>query len=460
MRKLLLLFMAISAWSAGYAAPTVAWWLTKGDRSALIEFQKQSIAFGAPNSGPTLAVDTAQKYQTIDGIGLAVTSGAIHLLVKMNPFARAGLFMELFGSGYGSSIALSALQVPVDPDGDLLARYSMSGSGGFARQKTTTQPKSVAEENPAYAILKEVAEQMPNIKMIAAAEPPSLWMTPKGKNGTIRADYHVAYAGYVAHSLSLLGSANLPIAGIIPFYNQSLLGSALGRQLSAERQLAFVRDYLAPCLKKEHLASRIILTAGSSDSTTIAAGLLGHSLAYSAVVGMSFQEYTSKANPMAAFRNKYPNKKIYATGAMPPSKGTFGIDLVSYTKNVLMANLNSGSCMVLVGELANGTSTSQANKALVVSQNRAAITISGSSVQQNAAYYAIAHLSKFVPQGSVRVASESKGKLHSIAFVTPDKRTVLVVANEAATPAAFNIRCANGTAPCILPANSIATYQW
>ncbi|MET1055352.1 MAG: glucosylceramidase, partial [Pedobacter sp.] len=52
------------------AASDVAFWLTKGDRSVLLEKQTTVLNFGDPkNSNPTITVDESQKFQSIDGFG-------------------------------------------------------------------------------------------------------------------------------------------------------------------------------------------------------------------------------------------------------------------------------------------------------------------------------------------------------------------------------------------------------
>lgn len=87
-----------------------------------------------------------------------------------------------------------------------------------------------------------------------------------------------------------------------------------------------------------------------------------------------------------------------------------------------------------------------------------AVTI-GSSVTRNVGYYIVAHASKFVPPGSVRIASTPTGSLNSAAFTTPAGQTVLIVENDGGD-ASFNVRV-NGTwAPASLVGGAVATYVW
>ena len=68
------------------------------------------------------------------------------------------------------------------------------------------------------------------------------------------------------------------------------------------------------------------------------------------------------------------------------------------------------------------------------------------------AYYIVAHASKFVPAGSVRIESNIAGNLQSVAFKTPSGKKVLIVENDGTSDAAFNIKFNNKWTTTTLPA--------
>ena len=90
---------------------------------------------------------------------------------------------------------------------------------------------------------------------------------------------------------------------------------------------------------------------------------------------------------------------------------------------------------------------------------KGALTIGG-SITKNVGYYIIAQASKFVPQGSVRIASTESGSLSSVAFVRPDGKKVLLVLNDGSTDIVFNIKYKGKWAYTGLPAGSAGTYIW
>ena len=92
---------------------------------------------------------------------------------------------------------------------------------------------------------------------------------------------------------------------------------------------------------------------------------------------------------------------------------------------------------------------------------KGAITISSSeSFQRNVAYYIIAHASKFVPMGSVRINSNISGNLNNVAFKTPQGKKVLIVQNDGNTNQVFNIKFNNKWVTTSLDAGAVGTFSW
>ena len=87
-------------------------------------------------------------------------------------------------------------------------------------------------------------------------------------------------------------------------------------------------------------------------------------------------------------------------------------------------------------------------------------TLTGGNVTRNVAYYIIAHASKFITPGSVRVDSHQEGPLHSAAFLRPDGKTVMVVLNDSDAPVSFNLQQHGQWVSPSLPAGSTGTFVW
>ena len=89
-----------------------------------------------------------------------------------------------------------------------------------------------------------------------------------------------------------------------------------------------------------------------------------------------------------------------------------------------------------------------------------AITLDGNKVDRNLAYYTVAHVSKFVPPGSVRVGSTDMEQLADVAFHTPDGKIALVMSNTSNFPKTVNVRYHGRVFATTVPAESVGTYVW
>ena len=131
-----------------------------------------------------------------------------------------------------------------------------------------------------------------------------------------------------------------------------------------------------------------------------------------------------------------------------PVVGTFIGALQNWSRNVLLWNLAANSKF----EPHTG------NGGCGICQG--AVTIDGNEVTRNLAYYAMAHFSKFVRPGSVRIASSSPTTLANVAFKTPEGKIVLIVANDGKSPQIVNVQYHSKSFKASLKDGAVATYVW
>ena len=91
---------------------------------------------------------------------------------------------------------------------------------------------------------------------------------------------------------------------------------------------------------------------------------------------------------------------------------------------------------------------------------KGALTINGSSFNRNVGYYIVAHASKFVPAGSVRISSSELSGISTVAFKTTGGKKVLIVENENAAAVGFNIKYKGKWVYTSLTAGAVGTYIW
>src|SRR6188472_636752 len=94
------------------ATNDISVWITKGDRSALLQKQNNLSFTSASNTNPTVEVDSTITYQTIDGFGYTLTGGSAYLINRLAAAQKTSLLQELFGSGENSN-AISYLRISI-----------------------------------------------------------------------------------------------------------------------------------------------------------------------------------------------------------------------------------------------------------------------------------------------------------------------------------------------------------
>src|SRR5262245_54901836 len=91
---------------------TVSVWLTTPDRTSLLAHLRPIEFSTAASTGPTITVDGAKTYQTMDGFGYTLTGSSALVIHRMPDAARAALLRELFGRD-DASLGVSYLRLSI-----------------------------------------------------------------------------------------------------------------------------------------------------------------------------------------------------------------------------------------------------------------------------------------------------------------------------------------------------------
>jgi glucosylceramidase len=161
---------------------------------------------------------------------------------------------------------------------------------------------------------------------------------------------------------------------------------------------------------------------------------------------------------MSQVHDAHPDKHVYFTEQYTGSEGKFEGDLIWSVKNLIIGATRNWSRNVLEWNLANDSSFGPHTPGGCTTC-KGALTIE-SSVTRNVSYYIIAHASKFVPPGSVRIQSNNIDSLNNVAFKTPGGKKVLIAVNESAAATTFNIHESGNAAIVFLPGRSVGTFIW
>ena len=440
----------------------VDFWLTKGDQSVLLQKQSTTLFFGTTaNSNPTITVDTTQKYQAIDGFGYTLTSGSATLINSLGA-GKVALLQELFGNA-SNAIGISYLRISIgasDLSATVYTYDDMPASQTDPALVNFSLDADRALGTGLIPLLKEILAINPNIKILGSPWSPPAWMKDNedSKGGSLQPQYYNVYAQYFVKYIQQMKAEGITIDAITPQNEPLHPGNNPSLLMTAEQQRDFIKNSLGPVFKAANITTKIIVYDHNCDKPEYPLTILNDPAAKAFVDGSAFHLYAGDISALSTVYGAHPDKHVYFTEQWTSSAGDFEGDLKWHTKNVIIGSMRNWSRNALEWNLANDQGFGPHTPG-GCTQCKGALTI-GSSVSKNVSYYIIAHASKFVPTGSVRVESSNTSSLYSVAFETPEKKKVLIVLNEGTSSASFNLKFKDKWTTPVLPSGSVGTFVW
>ncbi len=437
-------------------------WLTKGDQSALLQKQTAVLGFGTTyNTYSNIEVDETQIYQSVDGFGYTLTGGSAQVINSLSSTKKQELLQELFGSS-STSIGLSYLRLSIGASdlNDEPFTYDdiPSGQTDLNLNRFSLSP----DMTNLVPLLKEILAINPNIKMIATPWSAPVWMKDNGSfvGGNLQPQYYGVYAQYFVKYIQAMKQQGIAITAITPQNEPLNPGNNPSMLMTASQQAEFIKTHLGPAFQTVNITTKIVVYDHNCDRPDYPIAILNDAIANPFVDGSAFHLYGGDISTLSTLHTAFPNKNVYFTEQWTSSTGSFGGDLKWHLKNVVIGSMINWSKVALEWNLANNSSFAPHTPG-GCNQCKGAITVESSSLYtRNVGYYIIAHASKFVPAGSVRIASTLSGNLNNVAFKTPDGKKVLLVENDGASPALFNIKFNGRWIATSLESGSVGTYIW
>jgi glucosylceramidase len=177
------------------------------------------------------------------------------------------------------------------------------------------------------------------------------------------------------------------------------------------------------------------------------------------VDGAAFHLYGGNIDTLSQLHNTYPDKHLYFTEQWIGAPGNLKADLNWHIKNIVIGAMRNWCRVALEWNLAADADLEPYTPG-GCTQCLGALTIEGNTVTRNPAYYIIAHASKFVRPGAVRIASNSLNALPNVAFKNTDGKIVLIVLNETGSGQNFDIEFKGKGVSTTLHSGAVGTYVW
>lgn len=443
------------------APSEVAFYMTTIDKTSLFRKQAQVMNFGTVNNSfPTITVDESQTYQTMDGFGYTLTGGSASLINAMGAAEQAALLKELFSTD-GDGIGVSYLRVSIGASDLSASTFTYNDLSSGQTDVNLANFNINPDKTDLIPVLKKILAINPNIKILGSPWSAPVWMKTNTSfiGGKLKSEHYATYAQYFVKYIQAMKAEGITIDAITiqneplnPYNNPSMV-------MEAAEQASFIKNNLGPAFRTANISTKIVLYDHNADRPDYPISILNDNAVKAFVDGSAFHLYGGSIDRLSEVHTAHPDKAIYFTEQWVQSPGPFPGNLQWHMENLIIGAPRNWSRNVLEWNLAADPSNNPHTPG-GCTECLGAITINGSSVTRNIAYYVIAHASKFVRPGAVRIASNTPSNLPNVAFKNADGKKVLIVQNKSTDDQSFNIKFNNKTVTSTIKANAAGTYVW
>lgn len=474
MKNNIFLFIVSMAVLMGFASKTIAsdnfisqkkakeviFYLTKPDKSVLFQKQDAGVFDTTDKNLPTIEVNADKTFQEMDGFGFTLTGGSAFHINNMSKEKRHQLLTELFAFDK-ENIGISYLRISLgasDLDAEVFSYNDLpAGETDLKMEKFSLAP----DKKFLIPVLKEILAINPEIKILASPWSPPTWMKTNNasKGGSLKPGYYDAYAKYFVKYVQEMQKEGITIDAITvqneplhPGNNPSLL-------MPATEQADFIKRSLGPAFQTAGIKTKIIIYDHNADKPEYPITVLNDPEAKKYIDGSAFHLYGGVIENVSKVHEAHPDKNLYFTEQWIGAPGNFGGDLQWHVKNLIIGASRNWCKTVLEWNLA-ADPKQKPHTPGGCTECLGAVTIDGDAIVRNPAYYIVAHASKFVRPGSVRIDSNIPDGLPNAAFITPDGKLAVVVLNDSGSEKTFNIKNGNKTITTTLAKGAVGSFIW
>jgi len=391
-------------------------------------------------------VDPSRTFQTILGIGGALTDAAAETYAKLPGDKQKEIVKAYFDSRDGIGYTLARTNI-----------HSCDFSSGSYTYVTEGD-----KQLQSFSVSHDKQFRIPFIKQAMATAGGRLdifaspWSPPafmKDNNnmlrgGKLKSEFYQSWANYYAKFIKAYQSEGIPIWGIT-IQNEPMATQTWESCIySAEEERDFLKNHLGPTMKREGLADKKIIAWDHNRDLVYqrAQTILADPQAARYVWGIGFHWYEpwSGGDPMfdnvKLVHEAFPDKHLIFTEGCSDSFNAQKLNEWRLGEQYGRSMINDFNCgtvgwtdwNVLLDEQGGPNHVGNFCFAPVHADTK-----TGQLTYTNSYYY-IGHFSKFVRPGAKRIASSpSRSQLLSAAFLNSDGKVAVVVMNKSDKPVSY-----------------------
>ncbi len=426
--------------------------------------------FPQPTEGqPFVLVDPEKKFQTMLGIGAALTDASADVFATLPPAAQERVLRAFFDPKTGNGYTLARTSIHSCDFSSATYTYAADGD-------KTLSTFSIAHDRENRLPLLRRARAAAGGRLTVFASPwsPPAWMKSNGDmlhGGSLKPEDDQAWADYFVKFIRAYEKEGVPIWGV------TVQNEPMARQpwescvFSARQERDFLKNYLGPTLKKAGLGDRKILIWDHNRDLLYqyASVILSDPAAARYVWGVAYHWYEDWAGGQPLYDNvrrlaeAYPDKPpFFSEGCECPGGTDKALKLDDWSLGEqygreMIRDFNNGTVAwtdwnLLLDERGGPNHVGNFCYAALHVDTKTHV------LHWTDIYPYMGHFSRFIRPGARRVAvAPSRDALKSTAFLNPDGTLAVVVMNETGAPVAYRLLISGKAAKLTSAAHSIAT---
>lgn len=382
-------------------------------------------------------VDEKHSFQTMLGIGGAITDASAETFAKLPPAKQEELLKAYYDpeSGIGYTLARTNINSCDFSSGS----YTYVQDGDKALASFNIQQ----DEQYKMPLIRKATATAGKLTLYVSPWSPPAWMKDNRnmlRGGKLLPQYRQTWAGYYVKFIKAYEKAGIPVWGLSVQNEPMAVQKWESCVFTAQEERDFIRDYLGPALHKAGMASKKLIAWDHNRDLMYerASTILNDPRAAQYVWGIGYHWYETWTGGDMQFANErmvketFPNTNLIFTEGCAESFDGEKLQNWSLGEKYgrsMIHDFNAGTVgwtdwNILLDEKGGPNHVGNFCFAPIHADTR-----SGELIYTNAYYY-IGHFSKFIRPGAKRInASSNRTELLTTAFKNPDGSVAVVVMN-------------------------------
>lgn len=445
--------------------PMVELWVSTADRRLKLMQQPDIEMRARGSSDADVVIDVHKTYQAMVGFGAAMTDSSAWLIQnKLNAFQRDALLQELYGRP--PNIDLNMMRLTIGASDFSLQPYTLddvpAGQTDLQLEHFNVAPNLL----DVIPTVRQVLSIDPQLHIVATSWSAPAWMKSNENliGGSLLEQYESVYADYLVKYIDAYRSHGIPIFALTLQNEPAFVPLTYpGMGMTAEQRTRLIAQYVGPRLASRKPVTHIMEWDHNWSHPEQPSSVLSDPDAARYIDSVAWHCYEGSPYAQSRLHRAFPQKDTYITEC---SGGDWASsvhgELLWFSRDLLITGIRQWARGVIYWNLALDENYGPHFGGCATCKGMVTIDSRTGAVSRNDYYYAIAHFSRFVLPGALRVRSTETDKgIANVAFQnTVDGSIVLVLVNSNKEVRSVSVADDSYRFEYTVPAQSVVTFVW